>query len=467
MTFNSLVFVAFFLVTMALYWNIKGKWRNQLLTVASYVFYAWWDWRLLALLIGITVVGFWVGNAMDAPKSSARRRTLMLGISMAANLGALVVFRHLGFFVDEAGQLLDAIGVGDSPTLDILVPIGVSFYTLQTLGYTIDVYRGRTRAEDHFPTFAAFVSFFPQLVAGPIERAEGLLPQLRRRRRRLQHNDIEDGLALIALGLFKKVVLADGVARVVDAFWTNPDDASIVAAVAGVVGFTVQIYADFSGYSNMARGLARLLGIDLTVNFAQPYLSPDIAGFWRRWHISLGTWLRDYVYIPLGGNQQGRRRTALHIMITMMIGGLWHGASWMFLLWGTVHGVWLVGYHLLARPDASTPSRASTIVRIGLTHLGVTLLWILFRSPDLATAGEVVEALVGRGGSIGDAGDMVLVAGAWMAMIALDVVQRGQFVRSEAIDRKPAAVGIGLGLMIVGVIVFAGLPPVTFLYYQF
>ncbi len=467
MTFNSLVFVAFFLATMALYWTVQGKWRNHLLTVASYGFYAYWDWRFLALLIGITVIGYWVGMALEASVTVSRRR-LLLALSALANLGALAVFKYLEFFVDSFADVLDRVGlVADTPTVNVLLPIGVGFYTLQTLGYTIDVYRGRTRAEAHLPTFAAFVSFFPQLVAGPIERAEGLLPQLRRRRRRLRHDDIEDGIGLIALGLFKKVVLADGVARVVDTFWANPGEATTAAAVAGVVGFTVQIYADFSGYSNMARGLARLLGIDLTVNFAQPYLSHDIGAFWRRWHISLGTWFRDYVYIPLGGNRDGSLRTALHLMVTMLLAGLWHGASWMFLLWAALHGVWLVGFRLLGSPRPRHAGPVGRLALIGLTHIGVTLLWVVFRSPDLDTATDVFRALIGQGGDLGDLGDLALVMGAWVVMVAVDLLHHQRRITREALDRRPLTVGLALGAAAVAILVFAGTAPVPFLYYQF
>ncbi|MGI9600844.1 MAG: MBOAT family O-acyltransferase [Acidimicrobiales bacterium] len=468
MTFNSLIFLVFFLVTMTVYWKIKGRWRNQVLTAASYVFYAYWDWRLLGLLVGITLVGYWVGNSLDEPGAAQNRRRFFLGISVVANLGALIAFKYLGFFVDGFADIVDQVGFNaDTPTVNILLPIGVSFYTLQTLGYTIDVYRGRVAAEDHLFTFAAFVSFFPQLVAGPIERAENLIPQLRRRRRRLRHEDIEEGLGLIAVGLFKKVVLADGVARVVDTFWDNPQDASILAAIAGVVGFTVQIYADFSGYSNMARGLARLLGIDITMNFAQPYLAHNIGGFWRRWHISLGTWMRDYVYIPLGGNQRGRRRMAINLMVTMTLAGIWHGAGWMFLLWGVLHGLWLVGYRLLSTDRETLPGDGARWGGIALTHLGVTLLWIVFRSPDIGTAGDVVDALIGGGGGVGDVGDLLLVIGAWITMFVVDLIHRRGIVTRSSLDQRPVAVGVGLGLLAVGVIVFSGIAPVPFLYYQF
>ena len=301
MLFNSLQFAAFFLAFLAVYHQLRGRSRAALLLVGSYVFYGLWDWRFLGLLALSTVVDFTIGWRLDRT-DNARRRSGLLAVSMTVNLGLLGVFKYANFFVDSFAALLDDIGLEpNEPFLSIVLPVGISFYTFQTMSYTIDIYRRRLEPVRDLLVFATFVAYFPQLVAGPIERARVLLPQLVDDDRRVGPDRVVSGLSLILLGLFKKVVLADGVAGIADRAFDDPGSQSWVAAAAGVLAFAIQIYGDFSGYTDVARGVSRLLGIELTLNFTQPYLSRNITEFWRRWHISLSNWLRDYLYIPLGG----------------------------------------------------------------------------------------------------------------------------------------------------------------------
>ncbi len=303
MAFNSVQYLIFLALVVALYPLLRRRGQNVLLLLASYFFYGAWDWRFLSLLWISTATDFYVGRAMGHHDNDRTRRRLLL-VSIVVNLGMLGVFKYYDFFTNSAAALMEAVGLGaDWPTLHVLLPVGISFYTFQTMSYTIDVYRRRIEPTRDPLAFAVFVAFFPQLVAGPIERARHLLPQFGVRRRVARGNDLATALHLIGLGLFKKVVIADAVAPHVDKAFAGADSAGWITLVVGVVGFALQIYGDFSGYSHIARGSARLLGIDLMVNFNQPYLSRNITHFWRTWHISLSTWLRDYLYIPLGGNR--------------------------------------------------------------------------------------------------------------------------------------------------------------------
>ena len=336
MIFTELNFWAFFAIVSAAYVVLPHKAQNRMLLVASYFFYGSWDWRFLSLILLSTGVDYLVGLRMSRETNGTRRRHL-LWVSLGVNLGMLGIFKYLGFFVTGFQDLMAAIGYQPDPvTLAIVLPVGISFYTFQTLSYTIDIYRREMEPTHDFLDFALFVAFFPQLVAGPIERAKNLLANIAVPRV-LSWEDVSRGAVLCLLGLIKKIVIADGVAPSVDAIYASPDPTRWDVILATWL-FAVQIYCDFSGYTDIARGVAKALGFRLMRNFAQPYFAADPQEFWRRWHISLSTWLRDYLYISLGGNRGGHWKTYRNLMLTMTLGGLWHGAAWNFVLWGIYQG---------------------------------------------------------------------------------------------------------------------------------
>jgi D-alanyl-lipoteichoic acid acyltransferase DltB (MBOAT superfamily) len=393
MVFNSWLFIAFFLLVYGLYLLTlrQHKLQNAILLVASYTFYGWWDWRFLGLILASTLVDYFVGSAMPKCQTPRKRKALLL-VSLTTNLGALGFFKYFNFFADSAQQMLEAFGMTANPiTLQIILPVGISFYTFQTLSYTIDIYRGKMQPIDSTLDFALYVAFFPQLVAGPIERAKHFLPQIARRRTLTAH-DIDAGLFLILWGFFKKVVVSDNLAIMVDAVFNGGEPVGGISLIGGSIAFAFQIYCDFSGYSDIARGLCKLMGFDLMVNFRLPYFAISPSDFWRRWHISLSTWLRDYLYIPLGGNRCSPVRNYTNLMITMLLGGLWHGASWTFVLWGAFHGLILVLYRFFAPnldelPLWGTPERAVRTLSLMALMFCLTLIgWVLFRVesvPDL------------------------------------------------------------------------------------
>jgi alginate O-acetyltransferase complex protein AlgI len=338
--FNSIAFLCFLPLVLLGVSALPQRWRNPFLLVASYVFYGAWDWRFLFLLFGTTCVDFWCAGKIFASGAPRTRRRFLL-LSLGTNLTVLGFFKYYNFFVGSAVQVLAACGIQASPwTLSVILPVGVSFYTFQSMAYVIDVYRGDMQPAARFRDYALAVAFFPQLVAGPIERISHLLPQLLARVRPAPER-IQIGLTLMMLGFTKKVLIADLLAPEVDRIFSNPAQMSSGLLLKGAYCFALQIYGDFSGYSDIARGVAELLGVRLMKNFEQPYLSQSITEFWRRWHISLSSWLRDYLYISLGGNRRGARITYRNLMLTMLIGGLWHGANWTFVVWGGLHGTYL------------------------------------------------------------------------------------------------------------------------------
>ena len=382
MLFNSAVFLWFLAGFLLFYYLVRGSllWRNRLIVLASYVFYGWWDWRFLSLLILSSLVDYWAARAMETASPGARRRWLHL--SLAVNLGALAFFKYCNFFIDNLVGVLESLGLSANlPLLEVVLPVGISFYTFQSLGYSIDVYFRRLSATRDFWAFLAYISFFPQLVAGPIERAANLLSQFTSTRT-VTRGDVECGMWLILWGFFKKVVIADNLALVVDMAFGDPSLRGPVILL-GTLAFGFQIYCDFSGYSDIARGLARLLGFRLMLNFNQPYLACSPGEFWRRWHISLSSWFRDYVYIPLGGNRCGPLRLRANLLLTMFLAGLWHGAGWNFILWGLWHGVLL----------ASWRSRQRSLLRWLLTMTAVFYGWLLFRCESPGQIADLTLAL--------------------------------------------------------------------------
>lgn len=398
MLFNSPEFILFLCVVLFVYYRLGRSSQNTFLLLASYVFYAFWDIRFLSLILLSTAVDYFVGQAIYRSQSQAVRRTLLV-TSIAVNLGILGFFKYVNFFIDSASRLLMALGLDPNlPGLYIMLPVGISFYTFQTMGYTIDIYRRRIEPVCNLRDFALYVCYFPQLVAGPIERPQHLIPALQRQRT-VTSEKIISGLLLILIGLFRKVVIADVVGVQVDAIFTTPWNYSSPELMKGVYLFALQIYCDFAGYTDIARGVSRLLGIELMENFRQPYFSANISEFWRRWHISLSSWLRDYLYIPLGGNRGSELNTYRNLMVTMLLGGLWHGAAWTFVVWGGLHGIYLsVHRRLNGRGGASeeeepTWFNARRLFGAALTFHLVLFTWIFFRAPGIGAAISYIQHL--------------------------------------------------------------------------
>ncbi|MEL6552691.1 MAG: MBOAT family O-acyltransferase [Cyanobacteria bacterium J06621_11] len=389
MNFASIEFFVFFAVVYGLYQVLSHRWQNWLLLAASYYFYAAWDWRFLSLIGLSTLIDFYIGRSLHRTehcKEKTHRRKALLLLSLGLNLGFLGCFKYLGFFAESFTHLLTTLGMSaDWPTINILLPVGISFYTFQTLSYTIDIYRKKLEPVENLRDFAVFVAFFPQLVAGPIERASHFLPQVMAKRR-VTLGGTTRGIFLILFGLFKKVAIADGLSTTVDAIYGTTGTVSTLDIILATYLFAIQIYCDFSGYTDIARGVSKLLGFDLMENFNAPYFAVNPSDFWRRWHISLSTWLRDYLYIPLGGNRNGNRQTYRNLMLTMILGGIWHGAAWNFALWGAYQGGILCLHRLVAgaKPTIRPVKSLWDRVRRGFIILGffqvVCYGWLLFRA---------------------------------------------------------------------------------------
>ena len=389
MTFNSLPFLLFLPLTFLIYWSLSSKWRwqNIFLVVASYVFYGWWDWRFLFLLLLTSFSSFGSGLLLEQSQQRQIRR-LLVAINLILNLGILACFKYFNFFAETLQQLATSLGITlDLPALHLVLPVGISFYTFQSLSYTIDVYRRKLPATRDLPAFLAYISFFPQLVAGPIERATNLLPQMLQKRC-FCYVEAIDGLRQMLWGFFKKTIVADTCAIAVNQIWDCWQEAGALMLLVGMILFTFQIYGDFSGYSDIAIGTARLFGIRLSDNFRLPYLSRSVKEFWRRWHISLMTWFRDYLYIPLGGSRVSRLVTIRNIIIVFALSGLWHGANWTFVCWGLYNALLLAVPVMLGRRskrDLELPSLRD-LPRILLTFILVAIGWVMFRSATITEA---------------------------------------------------------------------------------
>lgn len=398
MLFNSIDFAIFLPIVFFCYWfifNKKLRLQNLFLVIASYVFYGWWDWRFLSLLALSTLIDFFAAGFIHK-QIKPNRKKLGLAISIVVNLGVLCFFKYSNFFIESLVTTFTLFGQTlQSSTLQIILPVGISFYTFQTLGYVIDVYRGKLYPATDLISFTAFVSFFPQLVAGPIERATNLLPQFYQQRS-FNYPQAANGMKQILWGLFKKLVIADNCGVFADLIFDHSTGQSGSTLAIGTVFFAFQIYGDFSGYSDMAIGIGKLFGFTLMQNFAYPYFSGNPVDFWRRWHISLSTWFRDYVYIPLGGNQGSTLKNSRNIMITFLLSGFWHGASWKFIAWGGVNGIALIPW-LSARKKKGEMNTASTerpistprsTIGVILTFLFICLGWVFFRAHSLHHAFE-------------------------------------------------------------------------------
>lgn len=402
MVFNSLTFLLFSGIFFPVYFLLKGNFRLWWSLIASYVFYGWWDYRFLVLIVISTYMDFQLGKIIGQT-SDAKRRRQMLVLSMVMNLGFLGFFKYFNFFIDSFVVMLEGFGFQPSvSTLNIILPVGISFYTFQSMSYTIDVYRREIDVEPNLLKFATFIALFPQLVAGPIVRAKDLLYQMDEDKK-FTWDNFNSGLGRILWGFFKKVAIADSLAPFVDQCWADPTKFSSSHLLIGAIFYSFQIYCDFSGYSDIAIGLARIMGYHFPENFKTPYFSKSFSEFWSRWHISLSSWLRDYLYIPLGGNRKGKFNTYKNNMITMLLGGLWHGANWAFVFWGFLHGLYLIVQRmitpvwrrlvLLVRMPAFINSAICLVVVYVLT----VFAWIYFRSGSMGrNSFTIANTIIGR-----------------------------------------------------------------------
>lgn len=396
MLFNSIEFLVFFIIVYFLYWGIfskKLRLQNILLLISSYIFYGWWDWRFVFLLILSTIIdysfGLWIHNS-----NNEHKRKLYLWLSIFNNLAILGVFKYFNFFSESLQEALSFFGWQISPyMLTIALPVGISFYTFHGMSYVFDIYNKRATPVRDFVDYSLFVCFFPLLVAGPIERATHLLPQVIKKRYFNYQQSIH-GLRLILWGLFKKIVIADSLAPLVERIFSSSESMSGFSLIIGSISFAFQIYGDFSGYSDIARGLAKLMGFELLINFKFPYFSRDIAEFWRKWHISLSSWFKDYLYIPLGGSKEGTLKSIRNTFIIFLVSGFWHGANWTFIFWGLLHAIYflplLLGNRNRRNVGAISPSSAlpsfKEVFNIASTFVLVCIAWVFFRANTIGDA---------------------------------------------------------------------------------
>ncbi len=468
MLFNTFSFWIFLTVVLALFYAVPFRYGRYVLLVASYWFYMAWDWRFGGLLAFVTAVNYLAGALL--PSASERRRRFILWVSLGSTLGVLGFFKYYDFF---AASLAALLGIpADAWQLRIILPVGISFFTFQGLSYTIDISRGTLRPAHSWVDFALYVAFFPQLVAGPIVRASYFLPQLDAWRRPSQ-GELSEGIGLILLGLVKKMVFADQFAAIAEVYFgglgANPGG---LAAWTGVVAFGMQIYFDFAGYTDIARGCGRVLGFHFSVNFARPYLATDIQDFWHRWHISLSTWLRDYLYIPLGGNRAGRVRTYINLMLTMLLGGLWHGASWTFVVWGGYHGLLLAVDRMIrsaygkAEPFWMRGPSLRWAARI-VTFVLVSIGWVFFRAETFTDAAQVLKAMSWVQGS----GDSLFLTGHWVllgfAVVGMIVQERWK-IFERLLEAPDWVRGLAIAAALYSLVLFSyTATSIPFVYFQF
>ena len=398
MLFNSLTFAAFILLAFVGYWALGSHRRlqNLFLLVGSYVFYGWWNWRYLFLIASCSAVNFAAGRIIYESRNRCVRR-MALVVCCVVCIGALCYFKYFNFFAESFASLLALVGIKCNPlVLNVMLPVGISFFTFQALSYTIDIMLGKLEPTRDWVEFFVFISFFPQLVAGPIERATNLLPQFQRARA-FDCDAATHGLCLVAYGLFKKMVVADNLAVYVDSVFRMPELFTSLTCIIGAVFFSIQIYCDFSGYSDCARGIARLFGFELMVNFDRPYLATGFIEFWRRWHISLSTWFKDYVYIPLGGNRMGFAKLIRNIWIVFLLSGLWHGAAWTFIIWGALHALYQTLALLKRRCVGEAKPRTwwFKALSVAVVNTGVVFAWIFFRARSFAELKSYLSVLFG------------------------------------------------------------------------
>jgi alginate O-acetyltransferase complex protein AlgI len=482
MLFNSVHFLIFYPVVVCAFFALNKRYRWLLLLIASYYFYMVWEPIYILLIIASTSIDFIAARRIAGAKSLWRKRSWLIA-SIAVNLGLLLSFKYFNFFAGIMQDIFDTLSISVRlPESDLLLPVGISFYTFQTLSYTIECYKGKFTPEKHLGIFALYVAFFPQLVAGPIERPGNLLKQLRKQVV-FDYQRVTLGIKRIGWGLFKKVVVADRLAAMVDSVYGNPQHHEGPVFVLATVLFAFQIYCDFSGYSDIAIGAAKILGIDLMENFRSPYFSRSIAEFWRRWHISLSTWFRDYVYIPLGGYKVSLSRRCLALIAVFLISGLWHGANWTFVIWGALHGVYLLCAVLMAGPLKRVRVVMNRwpivfhVIQVALTLVLVNFAWIFFRASSLPDALYIISH-IGAGWDLAamrsiisglelGSGYMAIAAGAIIAVIVFDIIDSRKSVWT-VLSQKPWWVRWAVYYAIVSAILTFGVfNQSAFLYFQF
>lgn len=480
MLFNSIDFAIFLPIVFLLYWfgtNRNLKLQNFFLLIVSYVFYGWWDWRFLSLIIFSTFIDYFVGIKLEKEGTSLRRK-LLLTASIVTNLGLLGFFKYYNFFLDNFVEAFTFMGGEiNARSLNVILPVGISFYTFQTLSYSIDIYRRKLEPTRDFIAFASFVTFFPQLVAGPIERATNLLPQFFKKRQ-FNYSDAVDGLRQILWGLFKKIVIADNSAQIANQIFNNSGDYGGSTLLLGSFFFAIQIYCDFSGYSDIAIGTARLFGFNLMRNFAFPYFSRDIAEFWRRWHISLSTWFRDYLYIPLGGSKGGTMMKVRNTFIIFLVSGFWHGANWTFIIWGALNAIYFLPLLLRNRNRENLDIVASGKVfptirefnKILLTFVLTLFAWIFFRANSVSEAVNIIATIFSS--SIFSLPDISSKAYLVLMLILLFIViewigREGQYAIENVSTTfsRPVRWAVYYSLVFL-IFLFAGQGQ-TFIYFQF
>jgi len=470
MQFDSFTFILFILSVVAIYNALPG-WsaRKWLLLGASYLFYAGWNPPFVLLLIGSTTLDFWIAQRIDAAQEPALRKR-WVALTLIINLGVLGLFKYNRFLLDNCVEILKLVGVHYSPPqFDIVLPIGISFYTFHSLSYCIDVYRRKFAPTRSWRDYALYVGFFPQLVAGPITRFPQMRPQIESPRRTTAYG-LGLGCALLVLGMFEKNVLADSIfAPVADTFFNSVAGSGAAVAWSGVLAFTGQIFCDFAGYSTCAIGTALLLGFELPINFRYPYAAMGFSDFWRRWHISLSTWLRDYLYISLGGNRRGLPRTYINLMLTMLVGGLWHGAAWTFVAWGGLHGIYLMVERFVRERWWPRDWGAPGLLRFAyglLTLFLVALAWVWFRAPDFSTGLEVYRSLFVPVSHVAlDAGQKLVLA-TIAGVVASHWLMRERDLRQLLVTLPAPVVGLVLGLLLAAIILSPGNNH-AFIYFQF
>jgi alginate O-acetyltransferase complex protein AlgI len=464
--FTEFRFIFFFALVFVVRWLLRGRRSQKLwLLVCSYVFYAAWDWRFLSLILISTAVDYVVGGRLGSTLEPAARKR-WITVSVVTNLTILGVFKYFNFFAASLVSLLAWMGLPLSfNVIEIVLPVGISFYTFQTMSYSLDVYRARLEPTRSLLDLALFVGFFPQLVAGPIVRARAFLPQLEIQVR-LADVDFRSSLVLFLSGFFKKACVSDNISPYVDRFFAAPDEFTALSAWTATLLYAAQIYCDFSGYSEMAIACARMLGFELGDNFDFPYLATDIRDFWRRWHISLSSWLRDYLYISLGGNRGSQLTTLRNLMLTMLLGGLWHGASWNFVIWGGLHGIALIAHRIWKPVGARLPHTLASIVGWALTFWWVNLAWIFFRAPDLGQALSITRSFV----FFNDNGVVQLGTGfVWLLTILASLHLAGYASQRSRWWRQPPswAFAVGYGAMVALALSLLFPTARPFIYFQF
>lgn len=470
MLFNSLEFVFFLPLVIFLYFLLPHKYRWVLLLIASYYFYMSWKVEYIFLIVASTLVDYFSAHQIEKSKRIFVRK-LFLVLSLVTNLGLLFSFKYFNFFSGSLNLVFEKYDIFQHiPELDVLLPVGISFYTFQTLSYTIDVYFKRIKAEKHLGYFALYVSYFPQLVAGPIERFDRLAPQLKAEHP-FSYDNLVNGLRLILYGLFIKMVIADNLSGYVDQIYNNPEIYNSWSILTGIVFYSFQIYSDFYGYSIIAIGSALIMGVKIMDNFKTPYLSKSIGEFWQRWHISLSTWFRDYLYIPLGGNRTAKYRWIINIMIVFTVSGLWHGANWTFIIWGAMYGLFYLlesGFNrVVYKPKIKKSFSIGHILLAAKTFVFVTIIWVFFRSQSFSEAIGIFDSIL-QNFTITDNYSVSLRIWLFLGFFILSdiVLYNTRFDKWSA--KLPLIIRWGVyALLIFAIIVFAGLDNFPFIYFQF